>query len=191
MIDDRAVQVSRESSPELLARYLAERGIEQALVAPVRGETRLSGVMILGDRLGSAVSFTDEDLRLFETLANHAGLSLEFDRLEREAQSDPLTGLSNRGLFLHRVEASLKRAAGSVTVLFLDLDDFKAINDGTGHAAGDAVLGRRRGGSRSRCDRGTWRRASAATSSRSCSRTWTTITASWSRGACSTCSRTR
>ena len=140
VIDDRAVQVSRESSPEPLARYLAERGIEQALVAPVRGETRLSGVMILGDRLGSAVSFTDEDLRLFETLANHAGLSLEFDRLEREAQTDPLTGLSNRGLFLHRVEVSLKRAGGSVTVLFLDLDDFKAINDGTGHAAGDAVL---------------------------------------------------
>jgi diguanylate cyclase (GGDEF)-like protein len=96
--------------------------------------------MVLGDRLGAASSFADEDLRLSETLANHAGLSLEFDRLERQAQSDPLTGLANRSLFMRRVEASLARSTGSVTVLFLDLDDFKAVNDNSGHAAGDAVL---------------------------------------------------
>jgi diguanylate cyclase (GGDEF)-like protein len=106
----------------------------------VRGETRLAGVMLLGDRVGPTDSFSDEDLRLFEALAAHAGLSLELDRLERQAQSDPLTGLANRTLFLRRVEASLERSAGMATVLFLDLDDFKAINDRAGHAAGDAVL---------------------------------------------------
>ena len=77
----------------------------------MRGETRLAGVMVLGDRIGATDSFTDEDLRLFEALATHAGLSLELDRLERQAQSDPLTGLANRTLFLRRVEASLERAA--------------------------------------------------------------------------------
>jgi len=123
-----------------VATYLRERGIEQALVAPVRGETRLAGVMILGDRVGATTAFTDEDRRLFEALATHAGLSLELDRLEREAQSDPLTGLANRTLFLRRVEESLARPSGMATVLFLDLDDFKAINDRAGHAAGDAVL---------------------------------------------------
>ncbi len=120
--------------------YLARRGISQALIAPVRGETRLAGVMVLGDRVGAASSFSDEDLRLFEALATHAGLSLELDRLERQALSDPLTGLANRTLFLRRVEASLARSAGMATVLFLDLDDFKTINDRAGHAAGDAVL---------------------------------------------------
>ena len=75
----------------------------------MRGETRLAGVMVLGDRIGATPSFTDEDLRLFEALATHAGLSLELDRLEREAQSDPLTGLANRTLFLRRVEESLAR----------------------------------------------------------------------------------
>ena len=118
----------------------SERGIEQALIAPVRGETPLAGVMVLGDRIGATDTFTDEDLRLFEALAAHAGLSLELDRLERQAQSDPLTGLANRTLFLRRVEASLERGSGMATVLFLDLDDFKAINDRAGHAAGDAVL---------------------------------------------------
>ncbi len=137
---DGAVQVERERCEAELGRYLEERGIEQALVAPVRGETRLVGVMVLGDRIGATDSFTDEDLRLFEALAAHAGLSLELDRLERQAQSDPLTGLANRTLFLRRVEASLERPSGMATVLFLDLDDFKAINDSAGHAAGDAVL---------------------------------------------------
>jgi diguanylate cyclase (GGDEF)-like protein len=151
---EQATLVERVPASGQLARYLALRGIEQALVAPVPGETRLTGVMLLGDRIGAAASFSAEDLRLFETLANHAGISLEYDRLEqavtrmRELQSrlehqafrDSLTGLANRGLFLRRLDESLRRDAGETTVLFLDLDDFKAINDEHGHAAGDAVL---------------------------------------------------
>jgi diguanylate cyclase (GGDEF)-like protein len=137
---EHAVRVQRERCEPDLERYLTERGIDEALIAPVRGETRLAGVMVLGDRFGATTSFTDEDLRLFEALATHAGLSLELDRLEREAQSDPLTGLANRTLFLRRVEESLARPSGMATVLFLDLDDFKAINDRAGHGAGDAVL---------------------------------------------------
>jgi diguanylate cyclase (GGDEF)-like protein len=137
---EHAMIVDADDTEAEVAHYLFERGIAQALVAPVRGETRLAGVMILGDRVGATPSFTDEDVRLFEALATHAGLSLELDRLEREAQSDPLTGLANRTLFLRRVEESLARPSGMATVLFLDLDDFKAINDRAGHAAGDAVL---------------------------------------------------
>jgi diguanylate cyclase (GGDEF)-like protein len=120
----------------------------------VPGETRLTGVMLLGDREGVAATFTAEDLRLFETLANHAGMSLEYDRLEqavtqmRELQArlehqafrDSLTGLANRAMFLRRLGDSLRRESGETTVLFLDLDEFKSINDEHGHAAGDEVL---------------------------------------------------
>jgi diguanylate cyclase (GGDEF)-like protein len=137
---EHAVIVDRDDCAPALGVYLVDRGIAQALIAPVRSETRLAGVMVLGDRIGATPTFTDEDLRLIEALATHAGLSLELDRLEREAQSDPLTGLANRTLFMRRVEASLARPTGMATVLFLDLDDFKAINDRAGHAAGDAVL---------------------------------------------------
>jgi diguanylate cyclase (GGDEF)-like protein len=152
--EEQAVVVDRGSAPHALASYLAQHGISEAAIAPVPGETRLVGVMVLADRLGAATDFTKSDLRLFETLAGHAGMSLEFDRLEqairrmrelqgaleRQAYRDPLTDLANRALFMRRVHESLTRPRGTSTVLFLDLDDFKRINDHAGHAAGDAVL---------------------------------------------------
>jgi diguanylate cyclase (GGDEF)-like protein/PAS domain S-box-containing protein len=65
------------------------------------------------------------------------------DRLRHQAFHDPLTGLANRALFEQRLALALGSAQGehhSVGVLFLDLDDFKTVNDGLGHAAGDALL---------------------------------------------------
>jgi hypothetical protein len=113
----RQVLVEREHASGLLAHCMEARGIRQALIAPVPGETRLTGVMVLGDRVGASSSFTGEDVRLFETLANHAGLSLEYDRLEQavtrmrelqerlevQAFADSLTGLGNRAQFLRRL----------------------------------------------------------------------------------------
>lgn len=60
-----------------------------------------------------------------------------------EARRDPLTRLANRTAFLHRLQACLRLRAehgGSLVVLFIDLDDFKAVNDHGGHALGDALL---------------------------------------------------
>jgi diguanylate cyclase (GGDEF)-like protein/PAS domain S-box-containing protein len=65
------------------------------------------------------------------------------EQLRYEALHDPLTGLGNRALFQDRVAHSLARAGRTnddVAVLFMDLDNFKEINDSLGHAAGDAVL---------------------------------------------------
>ena len=62
------------------------------------------------------------------------------ERLAHEARHDPLTGLANRSLFSLRVEAALARDDNAPAVMFLDLDDFKGVNDTLGHAAGDALL---------------------------------------------------
>lgn len=65
------------------------------------------------------------------------------DALRRQAMYDPLTDLPNRRLFMDRLEQAIsfaRRAGGSLSVAFLNLDRFKLVNDTLGHAAGDALL---------------------------------------------------
>jgi diguanylate cyclase (GGDEF)-like protein len=69
---------------------------------------------------------------------------LEFEALYRSAVTDPLTGLYNRRFFdsaLERVLATARRMARSVSLIAIDLDGFKALNDQLGHQAGDVALG--------------------------------------------------
>jgi diguanylate cyclase (GGDEF)-like protein len=64
-------------------------------------------------------------------------------QLAHEALHDPLTGLPNRTLFLDRLRVALdrcRRSAAAITVLFLDVDNFKKVNDTFGHHAGDQLL---------------------------------------------------
>jgi diguanylate cyclase (GGDEF)-like protein/PAS domain S-box-containing protein len=90
---------------------------------------------------------SDEEISLAHAVANTlaAGLSRlrDEERMRHDAVHDPLTGLANRILLRDRLEHALARSereGGATGVLFVDLDNFKQINDVYGHAAGDAVL---------------------------------------------------
>jgi diguanylate cyclase (GGDEF)-like protein len=142
------------------APFFFESGVDsrvrQGMGAPLRGESELIGSLLVANRLTEGTSFGDDDLRLLETLANQIAVALENGHLERslaelsrlkeelkfQAYHDPLTGLANRSLFVDRVTERL--AADSrgrmPVILYLDLDDFKIVNDTLGHAAGDQLL---------------------------------------------------
>jgi diguanylate cyclase (GGDEF)-like protein len=159
-LDDPLLQRAiDERMPKLiaLADPASEPRFRNAMVAPLIGEHRVIGTLVVADRLSDISTFDLSDLRLFETLTSHIAVSLENDQLEQslhrlaklkdelnhQANHDSLTGLGNRALFTDAVNERLAATypGGRVlVVLFLDLDDFKIVNDTRGHPAGDALL---------------------------------------------------
>ncbi|MGY1651035.1 diguanylate cyclase domain-containing protein [Geodermatophilus sp. SYSU D01119] len=106
--------------------------------ALTRGE-ELVAALVVAALLARQYGTVRENVRLADDLAAREA------QLRRLAFSDPLTGLANRALFLDRLEHALTlhaRDMRPVAVVFLDLDDFKAVNDTLGHAAGDELLQR-------------------------------------------------
>lgn len=93
--------------------------------------------------------YTDKDKELLQFVSTQVAAAIErkqmHERLERMAQYDPLTHLPNRQLFLDRLKTALARARrdqGLLSLLFIDLDRFKEVNDTLGHAMGDLLLQR-------------------------------------------------
>jgi len=122
--------------------------IKSVLVVPVLLRDEMMGELILANRLGGEeFSFRDEDLLL--TLGFHAAFALEKAKLHQEvtrlATIDGLTGLNNHRTFQERLETEIARAMRyrhKVSLLMMDIDNFKRFNDTYGHRAGDEVLKR-------------------------------------------------
>jgi len=128
---------------------LAELGLRDGLVVPLRSEGRIVGSLAVADKVGDAASFSSEDLRQLQALANHAAVAignalradlimLQADEREHLALHDELTGLPNRRLFTRMLTEAIARAGAAV--LLLDLDNFRAVNDTLGHQFGDCLL---------------------------------------------------
>ena len=79
--EDVAVLVARPITNDRLRKHFAERNMRDAMVAPLHGEGTVIGTMTVGNRLGEVTTFNSEDLKLFETLANHASVSVQNARL--------------------------------------------------------------------------------------------------------------
>jgi diguanylate cyclase (GGDEF)-like protein/PAS domain S-box-containing protein len=94
----------------------------------------MSVVNMLGDEDVAGLVVTMRDVTVKRELARE---------LEQRVFRDDLTKLANRSLFLDRLDQARlrsRRTGSGIAVMFVDLDDFKAVNDGLGHAAGDTLL---------------------------------------------------
>jgi diguanylate cyclase (GGDEF)-like protein/PAS domain S-box-containing protein len=98
-------------------------------------------------RVSKATAYSTEDIEFLAFISEQLAVAIERkmlnDDLLRAARYDELTGLPNRRLFYDRLRSAMARArrkGSMLAILYLDVDDFKAVNDTLGHAAGDAVL---------------------------------------------------
>jgi diguanylate cyclase (GGDEF)-like protein len=123
----------------------SKQGMQSAAIILIKGKEEPFGVLGAGSRALHA--FTEGDVNFMQAIANVLANAIERRRTEEwtqhEALHDALTGLPNRSLFLDRLEHALSvadRRETNLAVLFLDLDQFKLVNDSMGHAAGDELL---------------------------------------------------
>jgi diguanylate cyclase (GGDEF)-like protein len=115
------------------------------LAVPILREHHLLGLVTTVDPQEGA--FADDAVEALSALAVQAGVAIENARLhqvvERQAVTDALTGLANRRQFyevMGREHERAQRFGTPLSLILLDVDDFKLINDERGHLAGDAVL---------------------------------------------------
>jgi diguanylate cyclase (GGDEF)-like protein/excisionase family DNA binding protein len=144
--------VLAHGEPQLVLDELADPRIHQfastgdvegsLICVPLLGREGVRGVVSL-ERLGTEERFDEDDFELVQLFAAQASIAVRnaeaYRAMEIEAQTDDLTGLLNQGTFAEWLARSVETQE-RFGLLMLDLDQFKTVNDGLGHQAGDELL---------------------------------------------------
>jgi diguanylate cyclase (GGDEF)-like protein/putative nucleotidyltransferase with HDIG domain len=117
------------------------------MVFPLKVKEDTLGAIALYSSDGVSCFFTDDHVRLMETVSERAAVSIQnamsFEYYEENSLTDPLTGLPNSRYMFMAFDQNVKkaeRAREKMAVLVMDLNNFKEINDQCGHKVGDEVL---------------------------------------------------
>jgi diguanylate cyclase (GGDEF)-like protein len=118
----------------------------ELIIIPLKAKNRVNGI-IVADNFITHEPITKDDIRMLTMLANQAGLAIEnsqlFELTVERAHSDYLTNLWNHGYFQLLLQSELEKAKvtkNPLTLIMIDIDDFKIYNDTLGHQAGDKIL---------------------------------------------------
>jgi diguanylate cyclase (GGDEF)-like protein len=143
--DDIHVSIDDPGSDPAEVEFLESIGMQSMAMLPLVARGEAIGAVELYWRTGTSPE--EARLGLGRALAQAAAIALDnarlYEEIRHQAFHDGLTGLANRALFGDRVQHALARSGRSgslIAVLFIDLDDFKTVNDRFGHPAGDQLL---------------------------------------------------
>jgi diguanylate cyclase (GGDEF)-like protein len=141
-IDAHAAPVIKKSQRPYAENY----GTKNCIIVPLLCQDKVVGVLNLSDKAGEE-GFTREDITLVELVGQLVGASIGnislFDRIQHQARTDGLTGLANHRTFYEVLERELwrsRRYGEKISLIMVDVDNLKQINDQHGHRAGDKVL---------------------------------------------------
>ena len=141
-IDTHKKPVIRKSQRAFAENYRTRN----CVIAPLICQDRVVGVLNLADKVEDD-SFDCEDIALIELFSQLVGASVGniklFEKMQRQAVTDGLTGLANHKTFYETLERELwrsRRYGGRISLIMVDVDNLKKINDAYGHRAGDKVI---------------------------------------------------
>jgi diguanylate cyclase (GGDEF)-like protein len=140
--NEPALVIDERSDPRVLV-FRDEGATDGSLICvPLRGREGATGVLTL-ERLGLEHRYTEDEFELVKVFAAQVSIALQNAEVHRaveiRAQTDDLTGLLNHGTFERWLEQSVE-AGDAFSLIMLDLDEFKSVNDALGHQAGDRLL---------------------------------------------------
>jgi diguanylate cyclase (GGDEF)-like protein len=140
--NESVLVVDERSDPRVLV-FRGLGAVDGSLICvPLRGREGATGVLTL-ERLGLDHRYTEDEFELVRLFAAQVSIALQNAEVHRavqiRAQTDDLTGLLNHGTFQRWLEQSVE-SREPFSLIMLDLDDFKAVNDALGHQAGDRLL---------------------------------------------------
>jgi len=127
--------------------YRARYDTNTSVIVPLRSGERIVGVLNLTGKSGGSSFRVNDDLPPIEQLSAIIGASIRncqlFEEVQQQARSDGMTGFLNHNTFYEDLTREIRRTrryGDTLSLIIMDVDDFKAFNDNYGHQAGDFIL---------------------------------------------------